>query len=216
MTRYFDDESSRGTAVDYLRSQLRQGKTLAAFLLSGVNFQQGRIATLTHTALTMKEALEFGQGHESPAQDSMRKLTVGRISGVACPKPSANKQLVEMIEEVLGQGDSICVLENSLAEPGDLWLKGAKSRVAIYDSEVYHFLMPVDRNETSVTDSIREASGPTNLVGALGRAPVGINFSSSRRFALDRKDLEECARLSQCVFVSAYDGEGYIVWSAGR
>jgi hypothetical protein len=217
MTSYFDDDFSRVTAVDYIRWQLQQGKTLAAFLLRHVDFRQGTVVAFTHTPLSMKETLEFGQGHASPSQDSMRKLTVGEISGVACQKPSASGQLIKVIEEQLArQEENICVLENSLAMPEDAWLKRASSRIAIYDNEVYHVLMSGARSKTSIADAIREARGPTVLVGALGPAPVGINSPISRRIPVDAEDLEEFARRSQCVFASAYDGEGYIVWSSVR
>jgi hypothetical protein len=212
-TNHFDDQYVRAKAVEYVRGTLQKGKTLAAMLVKYIDFLQGTVVALTPVPLSAKETPEFDRGHLPSNQDSRLRITVGDLSGAAYPKSNANEQLVDLIEQSLGLQKDICLLENSLAAPKDPWLNRAHSRIAIYDNEVYHVLTSGDRSKNSISAAVREAHAPTVLVGALGREV--LNCPASRRFDVSKEDLRKFAQLSQCVFVSAYDGEGYIVWSDG-
>lgn len=210
---YIEEANDRASAVKYMRRQLRQGKSFAEILLQTVDFEQGDIATLSPTALSPTETIQFDWGHTPQAQTGLERIKIGDTSYIAVPTANANKQLAEAIYELLRSPESVCLLENALAEAHDSWLKRTKSRVVFNGTEVYHVLFNADRDKDKIEDAIRDAHHSPVLIGAVGY----VRQDGLARIALGRaintELLTAFAETVQSVFVGAYDGEGYIVWN---
>jgi len=131
-------ETSRAGAIDYMWIGLRQGKTLAGFVLRAIDFQHGTVEALVPDSYAQNEIQEFARGH-APGSGGGRGIKIGRVSGLAFPKVNVRDELAELIYRLL-DARRFCLIENPLASVGDPWLDRAKSRLAIHDGEVYHFL----------------------------------------------------------------------------
>jgi hypothetical protein len=206
------EESARASAAEYIRRQLGQGKSLSKSLLATVDFEKGEIIALSPTPLSPDETVQFDWGHTPQTEVKPEHVKIGDASYLAVPTPKADEQLVEAIYESLQNPQSICFLENDLAEAHDPWLQRAKSRVITNGSEVYHALLSVDRDKGKIEAAIREWDRPPTSIGALGV----INEKASAHVAsakiITTRELTAFARTVQAIFIRAYDGEGYLVW----
>jgi hypothetical protein len=209
---YVKEESARASAVQYIRRQLGQGKSLAKTLLDAVDFDRGEIITLSPTPLSPTEMIQFDWGHTPQPQAKPEHIKIGDASYVAVPKATANEQLVEAIYDLLRSPESICLLENSLAEAHDGWLQRAKSRVVTNGNEVYHALFSTDRDKGMIEDAIHDDHSPVHI-GAVGYIRAGDSVRIASMKAISTDQLTAFAGNVQSVFVGAYDGEGYVVWN---
>ncbi len=95
------EENIRASAVDYMRRQLGQGKSLAKLLLETVDFGQGSVITLSPVPLSPAETIQFDWGHTRPTQATPQRIKIGDTSYLAVPSETANEQLVEAIYDLL-------------------------------------------------------------------------------------------------------------------
>jgi len=72
--------------------------------------------TLSPTPLSPTETVQFDWGHTPQTHARPEHIKIGDASYIAVPKANADAQLVEAIYELLQTPESICLLENFLAE----------------------------------------------------------------------------------------------------
>jgi hypothetical protein len=205
------EESARVAALKYLKRQLGLGKTLSKLLLDSVAFENGEILALSAVALNFTEATQFESGHARRANTPPQHIVIGELAFTAHSTPGAEGQLAQTIHSLLSEPGSLCLLESSLARAGDPWLARAKSRVLFHGSEVYHALFSTDRDEMRIVNAIHEAERPPLFVGAVGCTPPDMPADISSFSTITAEQLANFAESVRCVFVRAYDGEGYLV-----
>lgn len=196
-------------AVSYLLKQLKAGKTFASFLPSAVDLYEGTISSLVPEGYSPAALSEFEAGHVASIA-APKTMTVGSISGTALPKPTADEELSRIIAGSLTAPNSYCLLENSIAVSGDPWLLKAKSRIVLHGEEVYHLLTSTCESESALV-AIREARRSPTLSGAVGHMLKRTNIVG-KESVLATQELQSIAQGVQWIFVSAYDGEGYLIW----
>jgi hypothetical protein len=209
------EEKQRAAAVNYMMQQLGSGKTLAKLLLETVDFERGTVAILTVVQLSETEMREFNWGHVPLAPASAQYIEILGQPFLAYPKANSYEHLTEVIYSSLEDPECLCILQNMLASPGDPWLKRAKSRVATHGLEVYHILTSSDRRKEKIEDTLREAESLPVFVGAVGRRPPDRIADDSEHLTISLGQLKGFAKSAYCIFVGAYDGEGYLVWKDG-
>lgn len=209
---YITEASVRTSAVEYTRRQLGQGKSLAKALLETVVFEEGRIMTLSPTALSPTETIQFDWGH-TPTHAKAERIKMGDAYYLAVPTPNADEQLIEAIYESLQNPERICFLENYLAAAHDPWLQRAKSRIVSNGTEVYHTLFSVDRDKGKIEATIREWNRPPTSIGALGSMSEKDLAHIASAGIITTGQLTVFAKTVQSIFISAYDGEGYVAWN---
>jgi len=203
------NESSRSAAVLYMESILARGHALAKFLLQYIKLQDGKVMVLTSDPLDSAEVLEFESGH---FPQELVPGTVGGVPGSISPVVDSDDQLVELIRELLGTPDSICIMENPSARADWPWLQRVKSFAVTYESEVFHLVFSKDRSQHGIADTIREARRIPVFIGAVGRITKEVAKSIQKQKTITTSDLESVAETAWLVFVGAYDGEGYVIW----
>ena len=211
MIAHLQNGIERNSAIEYMWEELKQGKTLASLVLRSVNLSKGTIESLVPDSYDPLEISQFDRGHVVGGGER-QSFKLGTISGVAIPKIGVREGLAELIRTLL-DSESLCLLENHLAKVGDSWLSRAKSRLATHGAEVYHFLTAADCDAAKVCEAILESSHPPLSWGALGRIPTSRLASNPKQIALTTDELKRFAETVRRVFVSAYDGEGYLVWA---
>jgi hypothetical protein len=118
-----------------------------------------------------------------------------------------------IVTKLLQDQESACILKNSLANAGDPWLHRAKSRFVTYGTEVYHLILNSDRLEDDIGLAILEARKIPIFIGAVGRVAAENMPSILTHKTLTTEILNTFAVTVNCIFVGAYDGEGYVIWS---
>jgi len=211
MTRV-NEECIRGAVVEYMRRQLGQGKSLGMLLLKTVAFEKGDVDILTPAPLNPTEIVEFDRGHAPQTQIAPKRITIGDAPYIAIPKDNASVELANLIGKLLIEADDLCVLENSLAQASDGWLQRAKSRIVTNGSDVYHVLFNVDRDANNVSNAVREAEALPVFIGAVGNIPADQFACDGSANTISTEALIDFAKTVRCVFVGAYDGEGYLLW----
>jgi len=215
VTSYILEEEQRAAAISYLRQKLGAGKTLARLLLESVDFSTGAVAVLNAVALSESLIMEFDWGHVPPAPESAQYIKILGQPFLAYPTANSYEHLTEVIYSSMESPESICLMENMLASPNYPWLKRAKSRLTTYGPEVYHILTSSDRRKEKIKDTLREAESLPVFVGAVARQPPDPIADDSARVTISLGQLESFAKSTYCIFVGAYDGEGYLVWEEG-
>ena len=214
MMGHLTQKTQRAAAIDYVKHQLGRGSTLAKILLETIDFQKGDPAILSKAPLDLTEITQFTRGHMPPTRQASSRVTIGETSYVAYPKATAADDLIEFIYSSLENPGEVCLLENHLAQSGDRWLERSRSRIATFQLEVYHMLIHADRARTNIGDAIREAESVPVFLGAIGRQTFDPNCEVSKRCTVTAEQLRIFANTVHCVFVGAYDEEGYVVWQA--
>ena len=212
---YLLEEKQRAAAVDYMMRQLGGGNTLAKLLLETVDFERGAVTILNVVQLSETQMREFNWGHARLAPESAQHIEILEQPFPAYPTANSYEHLTEVIYSSLEDPQCVCVLEDMLAGPEDPWLKRAKSRVATHGLEVYHILTRSDRREEKIENTIREAESLPVFVGAVGRQPPDRIADDSEHVTISLGQLKSFAKSAYCIFVGAYDGEGYLVWKDG-
>jgi len=197
-------------ALKYLHDQLAGGKTLSSFLLQTVQRSNGALSYMSPRPLSPEEAIEFETAHTFDFS-SPQRVKIGNISGIYCPVPNTKLELVDSVKTRLVDADHFSFLENSLAAPSDPWLKRAKSRILVHRDEVYHLAAYSKSVSEDVLSAVSEASNAMSLVGMVGRIPNAIALLDPAQ-PLSLEELEVIARSAECIFVGAFDGEGYVIW----
>jgi len=206
------EKKQRAAAISYLRQQLAAGNTLAGLLVEGVDFATGTVSVLNAIALSESQITEFDWGHVPLAPESAEYIKIEGQPFLAYPKANSYEHLTEVIYSSMESPESICIMENMHASPDDPWLRRAKSSLRTYGPEVYHILTRSDRREEKIEDAIREAESLPVFVGAVGRQPPNRIADDSEHISISLGQLKSFAKSAYCIFVGAYDGEGYVVW----
>ncbi len=84
---------------------------------------------------------------------------------------------------------------------------GLTSRLAFYNEEVYYVVTNANSTPDNIEESIRDADYGTFVGVCTPGVTVPINNS------LTESILADVANKTQHVFVPAFDGEGYLIWS---
>jgi len=184
-------------------------------LLQSVDFSTGAVAVLNAVPLSESLIMEFNWGHVPPAPESAQYIKIQGRPFLADPTANSYEHLTEVIYSSMESPESICLMENMLASPNDPWLKRAKSRLATYGPEVYHVLTSSDRRKEKIEDTLRESESLPVFVGAVGRQPPDRIADDSEHVTISLGQLKSFAKSASCIFIGAYDGEGYVVWKEG-
>jgi hypothetical protein len=208
-------------ALDYLKRMLSAGKALSKHILTTSELGQGRIVTFLPSDITTEEANKFTTGGKLPAE-SPNQVTFRRgehaIPFSASRVPNVDSWLIRTIKACLeNEGDSLCLFENALAAAGDRWLDQSAIGTWICNRDVYHFVTQTDARDEKLLDAtVRGAKSVyPPLIGAVTRYPSVAQLPPHGGTVTDAL-LEDMATRSIKVFVSAYDGEGYLIWTKSK
>jgi len=207
------NEDQRRSAIGYIQQQLGSGRTLARFLVKNVNLSRGALAVLNPVPLKAEQISEFQWGHCPPTGESAEHLQIEGRTVVGYPKANSYGELASLIHSFLKNPECLCILENMLASPGDPWLERAQSCVLTHGQEVYHVLDGKNRSDETIETALREVESPIVFVGAIGRQPVNP-IAVKPGAAISAKQLVAFAELASAIFIEAYDGEGFVIWTA--
>jgi hypothetical protein len=176
--------------VEYVRSSLEAGRSLSKEVGGTVDLSSGIVVTNLPTRLINLSPQTFRSG------------------GVASARVSEG--LVEArIRQYLVAGHDVLIGENLLASCSDLWIRKRPVGVICYVNEVYHLGRRDGADSTSIAGALRAA----HLVPD-GQVSIVTTWKEELPTAWPHPvfDLRPLAASVKAIIVSAFDGEGYVVW----
>lgn len=209
------NDQDKLAAIHFLKKQLAQGKALANSLLESLQLEQGIVGILTPFPLDPSQVAEFDAGHLSQAEPPQRPMKLAQAGPMIYPVVGSEEQLVKLVLNLLEKREDICLLGNSIARTGDPWLARAKSHVISQGSDIYHIITYADRTTAQIEQAIREAHQIPLFLGAVGQLPPSVTSATEKTKDVSINQLRNFAGTVKCLFVGAYDGEGFVVWLAG-
>jgi hypothetical protein len=130
--------------------------------------------------------------------EKKRALVFDR-GGVSTPEAST-RSLVQLVEGAFAAGPAVFVAENRLARRNDPVLARARAKTSFYEDEVYHW-----------TTSPPEVAGVLRAAASHWQNCFVVGAREGLPETLSERDLRELARVD-CLAVSAYDEEGFVIW----
>jgi len=183
----------------YVKKSLAIGKSLLNILLKTFDFQKGKAITFLPAEVSVDAAKQFTTGG---------KLAQATSSLTITPTPTSVSLLVSEIATFLkARQRRSCIMENALAKPSDPYLAPFKNKILTFGEEVYHYLLPEDAQDETISKAVKVASSYL-FIGALSSLPQAITPTAGV-VALDI--LKEYAARAEKIIVGAYDGEGYVI-----
>jgi len=104
----------------------------------------------------------------------------------------------------------IVLFQHAYSYAKDGWIKECNVPIICFGDEVYFVLLEQDVSDTArLTEVLRHADCP-HMIGIMSSLPEDKSIDQGR---LDLDTITLLAQRTEHVFVSAFDGEGYIIWT---
>ena len=199
-------------ALEYIRKCLGDGRTLSQKLLHKANLDSGYVVALLPEALSEEDVEDFQHG-KLPQLPPSEWRQWGHLT--LKPVPNTNGDLAGIIVNFLkhSEGVPVCLIENEIANRGEPFLAQRLSKIVYLGSEVYHVLTSSAATEGDVLQAIRESCFVPISVGCLAVLDPGSSFEPETGGDVSEEDIDRIADRTEKIFVGAYDGESYLIWS---
>lgn len=215
MTEAFVEQFLPAEAEQFVTDRLADGNTLARAVLKYLPIAQGCIRTFLPLGAVPQSLKDYGTGGKLPTPDvsEWKGTQHGDETLLMIPVPTTDSWLAARIRShLLRDENNVCVVEDALKRPTDAVLHRVPTKFAACGDEVYHLLFPEDAHEDPILATLRAAkSSVPTFIGVLSRWPRATLNAKPKVLSVD--ELQALAVETQELFVGAYDGEGYLVWS---
>jgi len=199
-------------AISYIRSILADGKTLAK-QLTNLPLESGHVYAYLPNDVSPEAARKFESGGIIPlADDSVAEIQGIKIVPVRTHELGIEsyKRLLSFISKYLHGSNCYAVFEDDSATPYDPWILSYQGPFFMYGSEVYHFLTSHTR-DTDTIAAVKSHAYSRLLIAVLttvnGMPDIQIRENVTPQV------LQVFADNTSHIIVSAYDGEGELIWS---
>jgi len=215
MTEALVEQVVPAEAEQFVIDRLTDGNTLAQAVLRLLPLAQGRITTFLPLGAVPRSLKDYGTGGKLPTPDvsEWKGTQHGDETLLMIPVPSTDSWLAAKIRShLLRDENNVCVIEDALKRPADAVMRRLPTKFAICGDEVYHLLFPEDAHEAPILATLRAAKSSVPIfIGVLTRWPKAMLNAKPKVLSVD--ELQALAVETEELFVGAYDGEGYLVWS---
>lgn len=202
-------------AIEYIRTRLGEGQTLARRLLEKVDLTEGAVTTLLPDDVSEEAARQLTWGGKlkvDPGNVHYLPGSNGRLYRVQ-RVPTLEAELVSAIQSYLkGASCRVCVFEDDFLRASDPGMESEQGRILPFGEEVYRAV-----SEASSEDEIAYAVQMVNsswpaLIAVLASLPSEQDLSSvMSKLGPDEFDL--LAEHTDKIVIGAYDAEGFLTWS---
>lgn len=195
-------------ANSYINEILQEGNTLSQHIIRKINIQNGRVKTFSPSICNnSKNYNEFYYGGISADVPEPKKIRQNDIEA----------HLAMLVKTFISENlSNVCIIENSLANKNDAWVKNIGSNLLFFNDEVYHFLSSKNFKGDDILKTITQAKSIPVFIGYFASIPekILIRFNSKPSIEISIEEIGTIANGIQKIFVGAYDGEGYLIWES--
>jgi hypothetical protein len=193
-------------AFSYVEERLSHGYALAEALASRSDLRAGSVRTYLPSDVPEDRRYDFksvvldeGPGVPDP-QRGGRWVRARNLRHVLSP----------IVTRHLSNTVNICVLEEYILSP-DQTTRSPEPRCLIMGDAVFHLLTSRD-SEAQVLKTLNVAQSWL-FIGALSSSVESLDLTVSQQ-AIDSTAIDEIATKATAFLVGAYDGNGFLIWSA--
>ena len=183
--------------IEWVRSCVSRGHSLSQALLRSAALSSGSTFACVREGADRARLTDFEHGGIVPPGQK--------------PASSADGALVSLVMSDLLAARRICVMEDGLAKPSDPWLRKIGTGQYFLGDDVFHFMVSGRTDEGRILQALRAAKSPPVFVGAI--CAIGPQVDLPPAGPVTRDLLDALVSAVVKIFVGAYDGEGYVVWS---
>ena len=207
-------------ALEFIRDHLTEGgMLLARDLLQYCDLENGQVMTYLPTNVSDDEARKFATGGklETPMGPSENFVARDGTRWTMKPNADTDLHLVRTIQAHLRRrGRRWCIFEDALGSPSDPRILSGDDRIRVLGSEVYYLIGEADvDDEARILKTVRDANSAWRFACTMSSIPEPGHFSEGGR-SLKSDEVRILAERAEKIAVSAYDGEGYLIWSKDR
>jgi hypothetical protein len=201
-------------SISFIRKHLLSGLTLSKQVLKFLDIEKGKVFTGMPKDIALGKLSDFDHGgiidtnFNSPIFQSFqdkdgRKIIMQRVS-------RAFTYVTDTTINFLQKSDNnLLIVENVKARPTDPITIDDKSVIWIFQNEIYHPIFGKTSSE-EITRTLTKADSLWTMVGFLTSLPKEDNLPLKKEMSLDT--IQNLAKNTQKIIVSAYDGEGFLIW----
>jgi hypothetical protein len=210
---YYKEFTLDSRAHEYLKKYLRElvaTTTIARLLLTQSDLDAGSITTYAHRELGLERLHAFTDYGFMGQPLKQVDISLAKMKIV----PVYDFWLIPVIRDFLAkQENHLCVFAKISARAGDRLVDRTPTNLAIYREELYHFIGTANVSIERI-DQIFSWIDSLFIVGVLTSLPVG-QHSLYHKQTISLSILEQLVDRAEKLIISAYDGEGNLIWHRG-
>ena len=200
--------------IPYITECLNSGNTLSKFILQSINLYRGSVHTFLPEYGNVKNIYNFEYGGIITERKPSIQDKKGEGNAIWIRVDTIVGPIIDLIESYLAKKDNVCVFDDALSKTSDHFLKHQESFFKIFEAEIYHILFSGANAKQIINaiDNVKSLWPP--LIGVLTRYSAShINSLKCKNETITSEQLLALAMNTSKIIVSAYDGEGYLIWN---
>lgn len=214
INKYYQVVDVTQGGIDFILERLRYGRTLSNLVARYIPIENGKIETFVHRSVERNKLIQFERGYISrdvpkslsnfPEDDSKRAIL-----------PEMDFFVLPTIQKFLAESkQNICILEDIDGSPDNPWLTTSEPPplFTFCDADVYFYIDEEEPTIATIRETFSMASAPWSTLAFLTSVPVDVTSLKTNQ-KVDMKSLDIIAKRTKKIVISAYDGEGYLIWS---
>lgn len=183
-------------------------KRLALEVLKRGDLEDGRYFTLLPAGTSIEKASDFPYGGKVSAKDvsiSTGIKNTATMTGVS--------EIARYLHGKLKYGTPTCLaLADAYSAPSDEWIKTSTLPLYFFEKEIYLIASINDVDNEVIERYLNAVEGEPGFVGLLTATFPKVSHCPGSLCLVEGEELSEMARNATVVFISAYDGEGFVIW----
>lgn len=197
--------------LPYFLDHIKCGKTLSERVVEKIDFAKGSFFTILPDTALFDKLFDFNDGGIIPSVPcGEESYHIKGYSEQFHPKKiiTMDQECSEFIAEFLSKSpENLAVVENYMLDPQSLYVHLEHVKMTPFGSEVYYFLNK-DNSVNEIYQTIRKSSQVWHFLAVLTQLKEAVPS------ILTDLTIGRICENVRFVIASAYDGEGYIFWSA--
>ncbi|WP_226987478.1 hypothetical protein [Parachlamydia acanthamoebae] len=196
--------------MEFVKDNLNEVNALSSELLNLVDFKSGVFFTLLTVDSNLERLYEFENGIILPQNPIIVSETNGKKSRHQ-RVPTIKEELSDFIFHKLSLSNKLsCIFDEVTRSPDESNLKAfyEKKSVYLYENEVMYVIRELNKNHEFILKCVGKSFSFWHSVGVLTEADCFKNDSN----ILSLEDIQAICKKTKMMFISAYDGEAYVLW----
>jgi hypothetical protein len=203
-------------AIEYIKHRLSISYTLAQYILDYIVLENGYVTVglPPEANMEMINKVDSGGLLPTPPESEWKKgITEDGRESVWIPVYPFNTYAVKTIQTFLRRNTQrLCFFENFSASPEYPFVQRYKTKIILFEKEVYHMLGGGKHENDEIEKFIKESKTFPSSVGILTSLPDDCKDILSWK-TITSDMLRVLVDRTEKIVVGAYDGEAYIVWN---
>jgi hypothetical protein len=216
MNEYREIILNNSKTLPYIKKCLLSGHTLSKTIIENISLENSWTSTWFPTDGNEENLYNFKYGGiipEPPKSEWHKSIGKEGNKAIWVPIRSVIVPIINTIRIFVSEDERrICFFDDTLAKSTDSGLSEYSTLLKTYNNEVYHLI----NRERSTDKEIHETINWTYsfwppIIGILTSLPDFLQRDIDEK-QITVEIIETAGKRTEMIIVSAYDGEGYLIW----